>query len=83
MQVPISKLSIRLYLKTYNLYIFSIYPVFATIIFISQIGIPALGFSPINNTPNLLHNDNEFLNEETFLRGLDIYYNIIRSLASI
>jgi len=51
--------------------------------FIRQIGIPALGFSPINNTPILLHDHDEFLNEKTFLDGIDIYYNIIKSLASL
>ncbi|VVC39297.1 Peptidase M20,ArgE/DapE/ACY1/CPG2/YscS, conserved site,Peptidase M20, dimerisation domain,N-acyl-L- [Cinara cedri] len=51
--------------------------------YIRQIGIPALGFSPINNTPILLHDHNEFLNEKTFLDGIDIYYNIIKSLASV
>ncbi|XKL62507.1 hypothetical protein PGB90_002340 [Kerria lacca] len=51
--------------------------------YLRNICIPAIGFSPINNTPNLLHSNNEFLNEKTFLRGLDIYYNIIKSLASV
>lgn len=49
---------------------------------IMQVGIPALGFSPMNNTPTLLHDDNEFLNENTFLRGIDIYYSIIKSMAN-
>ena len=48
-----------------------------------QIGIPALGFSPMNNTPVLLHDHDEFLNENIFLRGLDIYYNIIKAVASV
>uniref|UniRef100_A0A2S2PKJ6 N-acyl-aliphatic-L-amino acid amidohydrolase n=1 Tax=Schizaphis graminum TaxID=13262 RepID=A0A2S2PKJ6_SCHGA len=51
--------------------------------YIREIGIPALGFSPINNTPILLHDHDEFLNEKTFLDGIDIYYNIIKSLASV
>jgi aminoacylase len=52
-------------------------------VFFLQIGIPALGFSPMNNTPVLLHDHDEFLNEKTFLRGLDIYYNIIKAVASV
>ncbi|XP_050531858.1 aminoacylase-1-like isoform X2 [Daktulosphaira vitifoliae] len=51
--------------------------------YIREIGIPALGFSPINNTPILLHDNDEFLNENIFLRGIEIYYNIIKSLASV
>uniref|UniRef100_A0A8R1EMC6 Uncharacterized protein n=1 Tax=Caenorhabditis japonica TaxID=281687 RepID=A0A8R1EMC6_CAEJA len=37
-----------------------------------QQGIRAIGFSPIINTPSLLHDHNEFLNEKTFLRGNNI-----------
>ena len=48
--------------------------VFITIIFNAvQLNIPALGFSSINNTPILLHDHNEFLNEETVLCGINIY----------
>ncbi len=32
--------------------------------YIREVGIPALGFSPMNNTPILLHDHNEFLNEK-------------------
>ena len=49
---------------------------------IRQIGLPALGFSPINKTPILLHDHNEFLDESVFLRGIDIYEAIIPSLAN-
>ena len=48
-----------------------------------QQNIPALGFSPINNTPILLHDHNEFLNEETFLRGIGVYEDVITALASV
>lgn len=32
-----------------------------------QIGIPCFGFSPISNTPILLHDHNEFINEKVLL----------------
>ncbi|XP_071083031.1 aminoacylase-1-like [Haliotis cracherodii] len=48
-----------------------------------ECGIPALGFSPMNHTPILLHDHNEFLNEKVFLRGIDIYYEIIPALANV
>jgi len=51
--------------------------------FIRNKGIPALGFSPINNTPILLHDHNEFLNERVYLRGVDIYVQLIRDLTSV
>jgi aminoacylase len=39
-------------------------------------------FSPMNNTPVLLHDHNEFLNEAVFLRGIDIFTEIIQSVAN-
>jgi len=50
--------------------------------FLREEGYPAIGFSPMNNTPILLHDHNEFLNEAVFLKGVDIYFNIIPALAS-
>jgi hypothetical protein len=45
--------------------------------YLRQKGVPAFGFSPINNTPILLHDHNEFLNEKIFLKGIDILYKIV------
>uniref|UniRef100_A0A1B6MHW6 N-acyl-aliphatic-L-amino acid amidohydrolase n=2 Tax=Graphocephala atropunctata TaxID=36148 RepID=A0A1B6MHW6_9HEMI len=50
--------------------------------FLRVLGISAFGFSPMNNTPTLLHDNDEFLNEKVFLRGIDIYYGLIKSLAN-
>ncbi|XP_060554792.1 aminoacylase-1-like [Ruditapes philippinarum] len=51
--------------------------------FLREAGYPALGFSPMNNTPILLHDHNEFLNEDVFLKGIDIYCQIIPALANV
>ncbi|XP_041447275.1 aminoacylase 1, gene 1 S homeolog isoform X1 [Xenopus laevis] len=51
--------------------------------YIRTAGYSALGFSPMNNTPILLHDHNEYLNEDVFLRGIQIYTKIIASLASV
>lgn len=51
--------------------------------FIRYVGIPAFGFSPMNNTPVLLHDHDEYLNESVFLRGIDIYYNLISAVANV
>ncbi|KAL1782616.1 aminoacylase-1 [Sigmodon hispidus] len=51
--------------------------------YIRAVGIPALGFSPMNNTPVLLHDHNERLHESVFLRGVDIYTRILSALASV
>ncbi|XP_044741964.1 aminoacylase-1-like [Chrysoperla carnea] len=51
--------------------------------YIRQVGLPAIGFSPMNNTPVLLHDHNEFLNSDVFLRGIDFYEKLIPVLANI
>ncbi|KAJ6846852.1 putative aminoacylase-1 [Iris pallida] len=50
--------------------------------FIRQMGIPTLGFSPMANTPILLHEHNEFLRDSVFLNGIKVYEHIISSLSS-
>ncbi|KAL8159254.1 hypothetical protein V2J09_000791 [Rumex salicifolius] len=50
--------------------------------FIRQLGIPVLGFSPMINTPILLHDHNEFLEETIFLKGIKVYESIISSFSS-
>ena len=37
----------------------------------------------MNNTPVLLHDHNEFLNARLFLKGIEIYANLIISLANV
>lgn len=51
--------------------------------YIRQVGIPALGFSPMNHTPVLLHDNDEFLKAETYLKGVEIYKTIIPKLANV
>ena len=51
--------------------------------YIREVGIPAFGFSPMNNTPVLLHDHNEFLNENVFLKGIDIFVDIIDEMDSV
>ena len=45
-------------------------------------GIAVFGFSPLPHTPILLHDHDEFLNESVFLRGIDIFEDIVRNLAN-
>uniref|UniRef100_A0A1B6D3W7 N-acyl-aliphatic-L-amino acid amidohydrolase n=1 Tax=Clastoptera arizonana TaxID=38151 RepID=A0A1B6D3W7_9HEMI len=51
--------------------------------YIRDVGIPAFGFSPMNNTPVLLHDHDEFLNEKVFIRGINIYTQLIIALANV
>lgn len=50
--------------------------------FLRRKGIPAIGFSPMNNTPILLHDHNEYLNEKIFLKGIDFFVALVEKLAS-
>uniref|UniRef100_A0AAQ5XY85 N-acyl-L-amino-acid amidohydrolase n=1 Tax=Amphiprion ocellaris TaxID=80972 RepID=A0AAQ5XY85_AMPOC len=51
--------------------------------FIRAVGIPAIGFSPMNRTPILLHDHNEYLNEQVFLKGIIVYEKLIPALAGV
>lgn len=50
--------------------------------YVRQMNIPALGFSPITNTPILLHDNDEYLQADTYLRGIEIYENILPGIAN-
>ncbi|RMX44798.1 hypothetical protein pdam_00016343 [Pocillopora damicornis] len=51
--------------------------------FLRELGLPAIGFSPMNNTPILLHDHDEFLNEKVFLHGIEIYCELLTALANV
>ncbi|XP_004411558.1 PREDICTED: aminoacylase-1 isoform X4 [Odobenus rosmarus divergens] len=51
--------------------------------YLRVVGVPALGFSPMNRTPVLLHDHDERLHEAVFLRGIDIYTRLLPALASV
>lgn len=51
--------------------------------YIRGVGIPAIGFSPMNNTPILLHDNDEFLKADIYLKGIEIYQKIIANIADL
>ena len=51
--------------------------------FLRQTGIPAFGFSPMSGTEIMLHEHNEYLESDIFLKGIPIYENIITKLANV
>ncbi|KAL6529841.1 hypothetical protein OROGR_015464 [Orobanche gracilis] len=59
-----------------------IFPASTDARYFREVGVPAIGFSPIANTPILLHDHNEFLNKDEYLRGIEIYESIVRAYAS-
>jgi aminoacylase len=48
-----------------------IFPASTDAAYIREVGIPALGFSPMPHTPVLLHDHNKFLNEKIFIEGVE------------
>ncbi|CAM8979073.1 unnamed protein product [Rhodiola kirilowii] len=50
--------------------------------YVRQLGIPVFGFSPMINTPILLHDHNEFLKDSVYLAGIKVYESIIYSLST-
>eukprot|EP00898_Chlorokybus_atmophyticus_P002345 jgi/Chlat1/3110/Chrsp21S03393 len=50
--------------------------------FMREKGVPVLGFSPMYDTPVLLHDHNEYLAEDVYLKGIDVYVEVISALAS-
>uniref|UniRef100_A0A914R4E7 Uncharacterized protein n=1 Tax=Parascaris equorum TaxID=6256 RepID=A0A914R4E7_PAREQ len=46
-------------------------------------GYRSVGFSPMNKTPTLLHDHNEYIEESVFLRGVQLYEKIIARLADL
>lgn len=50
--------------------------------FFRKAKVPVFGFSPIRNTPILLHDHNEFLPVDVFMQGIEVYTRVLKSLAS-
>lgn len=51
--------------------------------YLRALNIPAVGFSPIINTPVLLHDHNEFLNADMYLTGIEIWKEILLKVANV
>jgi aminoacylase len=49
--------------------------------FLRALGVKAFGFSPMRNSPILLHEHDEYLSESAFTEGLDVYGILLRRLA--
>lgn len=48
-----------------------------------QKGVPCFGFSPMRNTPVLLHDHNEFISTEVFLEGIKVFDSLILDMANL
>ena len=59
----------------------SVFPAATDSRFLRSLGIRAFGFSPIRNSPILLHEHDEYLDESVYLEGCDVYVTLIRKLS--
>eukprot|EP01061_Rhynchopus_euleeides_P025298 TRINITY_DN4084_c2_g1_i1.p2 TRINITY_DN4084_c2_g1~~TRINITY_DN4084_c2_g1_i1.p2 ORF type:complete len:450 (+),score=190.00 TRINITY_DN4084_c2_g1_i1:45-1352(+) len=50
--------------------------------FLRQLGISALGFSPIKDDPILLHEHDEYLSRDVYVEGCKVYERVIKAVSS-
>jgi aminoacylase len=60
-----------------------VFPAGTDAAYVRALGIPAIGFSPINNTPVLLHDHDEFLHADVYLKGIEIYEKILTKICNV
>lgn len=59
-----------------------IFPAGTDASYIRAVGIPAIGFSPMINTPVLLHDHDEYLHADVYLKGIEIYERILERVGN-
>lgn len=59
-----------------------VFPAGTDAAYVRALGIPAIGFSPMNNTPVLLHDHDEFLDADVYLKGIEIYEKILEKICN-
>lgn len=50
--------------------------------FLRELGVKAFGFSPMRNTEIMLHENDEYLEEDVFVEGVEVYVKLIEALGS-
>ncbi|KAM3964102.1 aminoacylase-1 isoform 2-T2 [Aphomia sociella] len=58
-------------------------PAASDMIVLRNKGIPAIGFAPKSHTISRIHGANEYLNVDTFLRGIDVYVAILQKIGNL
>ncbi|KAJ1727805.1 adenylate cyclase [Coemansia biformis] len=51
--------------------------------YLRRAGIPALGVTPLRNTPILLHDHNEYVLQSDVLAGIDFYTHVLAAVANV
>lgn len=60
-----------------------VFPAGTDAAYVRAAGIPAIGFSPMINTPVLLHDHDEYLNADVYLKGIEIYETLLERIANV
>jgi aminoacylase len=60
----------------------SVFPAATDSRFLRACGVRAFGFSPMRNSPILLHEHDEYLDEHVFIEGCEVYIKLLRELSS-
>lgn len=58
-------------------------PATSDMLVIRNLGIPAIGFAPRRRTIPRLHAKDEYQNVQTFLKGIEIYTELIKNFANV
>ncbi|XP_018797469.1 PREDICTED: aminoacylase-1-like isoform X1 [Bactrocera latifrons] len=51
--------------------------------YVRQVNIPTLCFCPMANTPILLHANDEYLQADIYLKGIEIFENVLPAIANV
>jgi len=60
----------------------SVFPAATDSRFLRALGIRAIGFSPIRNSPILLHEHNEYIDEDVFIEGCEVFTYLMYKVTS-
>ncbi|EME30348.1 Aminoacylase-1 [Galdieria sulphuraria] len=61
----------------------AIFPASTDARYLRERKIPCFGFSPIHSTPVLLHDNDEYIPKDIFLKGISIYERLIEALSTL
>lgn len=60
----------------------SVFPAATDSRFLRALGVRAFGFSPMRNSPILLHEHDEYISLDVYLEGCEVYIKLIEALAN-
>ena len=58
-------------------------PAVSDMVFVREKGIPAIGFSTRTNMVNKIHDNDEYISLDVFVKGIGVYVDLIEALANV